>query len=268
MRERVDARTSGGHVAVVGVWDPVSDAQAAFFRDTVSAAEDKGLSVLVVTLDPDPVAILRGPQTRPAFQDVEYRLWFQAQCGVQSRLVISLSRWEVEQEGASLILNGLRRHVKVEEFLLGQGQSLGRGVRGSASTIQKYCDRLGIRVAVTDRYRSPVRVNDARDHLCKGELSSARKLLSQDFYCARPASGERTMSWPPGTYTALPLDVPMRHHALDRPAVELPLTPCPGGSRLRWPDGSPPWLAFVAGPGDRSGAPDGRRTEGMPWHAP
>ncbi|MFF3673655.1 hypothetical protein ACFYYS_06650 [Streptomyces sp. NPDC002120] len=258
----MDARASGGHVALVGVWDPVSDAQAAFFRDTVSDAQGKGLSVLVVTLDPDPVAVFRGPQIRPPFQDVEYRLWFQAQCGVQSRLVVSLSRWEVEQEGASLILNGLRRHVTIDEFLLRKGQSLGRGIRGGASTIHRYCDRLGIRVAVTDRYRAPVRVNDARDHLRRGELSPARELLSQDFYCARPESAERTMSWPPGTYKALPLDVPMRHHAADRAPIELPLTPCRGGSRLRWPDGSPPWLAFVSGPGDRPHVPEGQPTRG------
>ncbi|WP_406100429.1 hypothetical protein [Streptomyces sp. NBC_01013] len=250
MRERVVAVTPGSHVALVGVWDPVSDAQVEFFRDAVSDAESRGLRVLVVTLEPDPVATLRGLRARPAFQDIEYRLWFQSQCGVQSRIVVGLTRQEVEEEGASFLLDALRKHVRIDELLLRPGQSLGRGVGGSLSTIQECGRRMGMRVGVSNGYVGPVHIGEARGHMVKGELARAGALLSQMFYCARPSSGERTLPWPPGAYIAWPVEEPVSGEVQGRAPVEITLTPCNDGSLLQWPKGAGRWLAFAAGPGD------------------
>lgn len=250
MHDRVHSRVPGSHLVVVGVWDPVSEAQAHYFRDAVSTAAAKGLKVLAVTLDPDPVAMLRGPQAHPTFQDVEYRLWVQGRNGVHSRIVASLSHHEVEQEGVSLLLDKIRHHVVISELQLKRGQSLGREERGNLSTIRTYCARFGIRVTVSDRYRSPTGINDARAHLRSGRLAHARKLLSQNFYYARPASEELTLPWPPGTYKALPIEAPLPEYEAGSLPIEVSLRPCGDGSHLRWPEVASPWLAFVSGPGD------------------
>lgn len=281
MRERVHGQAAGGHVALVGVWDPVSEDLAEFFRATVAAARRRGLRVLVVTLAPDPVATLRGPLSRPAFQDVEYRLWYQEQCGVQSRIVVHLTRTEVEEGGAALLLDGIRRHVTVAGLLLKPGQSLGRGAPGGIAAIRDYCAREGIRVGFTDPYRATAGIEEARTHLSNGRLARAVELLFQRLYWAQPSSGSRVMPWPPGTYTAQPMETPPSSAACadgstctDRDGdgdegapVQVHLAPCPGGSLLRWPEGAPPWLAFVSGPGDASrgtvdlGRGTDRRTE-------
>ncbi|MEU8547722.1 hypothetical protein AB0C81_12105 [Streptomyces roseoverticillatus] len=271
MHERVHAAATGGHVALVGVWDPVSEGLAEFFRATVSAARRRGLGVLVVTLAPDPVATLRGPLSRPSFQDVEYRLWYQKQCGVQSRIVVHLTRREVEEGGAALLLDGIRRHVTVAGLLLKPGQSLGRGAPGGIAAIRDYCARAGIQVDFTDPYRATAGIEEARAHLANGRLARAVELLFQRLHWARPSSGSRVLPWPPGTYAAQPMETPPSTTAcahgragMDRARdgdegapVQVHLTPCPGGSRLRWPEGAPPWLAFVSGPGDSGRAPAG-----------
>ncbi|MEV5915565.1 hypothetical protein AB0M00_42635 [Streptomyces chartreusis] len=267
MRERVHGEAAGGHVALVGVWDPVSKDLAEFFRATVAAARRRGLGVLVVTLAPDPVATLRGPLSRPAFQDVEYLLWYQQQCGVQSRIVVHLTRREVEEGGAALLLDGIRRHVTVAGLLLKPGQSLGRGAPGGIAAIRDYCARAGIHVGFADPYRATADIEEARTHLANGRLARTVELLFQRLHWARPSSRSRVLPWPPGTYTAQPMEAPPSPAACantdrawegdgDKGAlVQVHLAPCPGGSRLRWPEGAPPWLAFVSGPGDSSRAP-------------
>ncbi|WP_158997778.1 hypothetical protein [Streptomyces aureus] len=238
------------------MWDPAGNDQAELYRDAVATARRQGLSVLAVTLDPDPVSTLRGTKEHPSFQDVEYRLWLQAQCGIQSRIVVTLTRQQVENEGASFLFDGLREHVEINRVLLRPGQSLGRGMRGSASAIRDYCDPLGIGVDFAEGHRRTEGIIDARRHLARGELSRASQLLSQKFYCARPASGRRPMTWPPGAYAAVPVELPTPEDAQARQPIYLTLEPWCNGSRMLWPDDATPWLAFIAGPGDHTNVGD------------
>lgn len=212
--------------------------------------------MLVVALDPNPVTFLRERRSHPIFRSVKYGLWLQRKCGTRSRIVASLSCRETEGKSASPFLDELPHYPRIGEMRLKRGQSLGRGIEGGLFAIRAYCDRLGIRLV------SSTHVNSSRARLKSGELSCATQLLSKKLYCARPASGRRTLPWPPGMYTALPLESPLPESVAGAVPIDVRLKPRSVGGRFWWPKDAPPWLGFVYGPGDRRSEARYGREEG------
>src|SRR5919202_1913550 len=83
------------------------------FAEPTAQAADAGHGLLVVTLDPPPVARLRGGRVHPTFEDVAARLAVQARCGARTRIVVSLTRDEVDASGAADLLQALAEHVTI-----------------------------------------------------------------------------------------------------------------------------------------------------------
>jgi FAD synthase len=250
VRHRVYGAATGEHIALIGVWDPVLPAHATLFRDTVHRAAAGGRKALVVTLDPPPVAQLRGPAQHPTFHDRATRLFVQQRCGVQTRVTISLTRREVDERGAAWLLSRLCELVPIGELSLGLAQSFGRGEPGGGRAIRRYCDTHGIRVSALPRPPVVPRVNEAREHLRNGRLQKAASLLAQPLYWSRPRSWDACLPWCPGRYSAVPVRTPTPDaEPLAEPFV-VELEPWRGLSRLHWPERAFPWLAFVSGPGD------------------
>jgi FAD synthase len=252
VRQRVHGAANGKHVALIGVWDPIVPAHGALFREAVDRAARSRRKVAVITLDPPPVAQLRGETAYPTFHDLPARLFLQEQCGVQTRVAVSMSRKEVDERGAAWLLSRLRELVPIAELSLGASQSLGRGEAGGGRAIREYCDSEGISLRALPLPPRPPPINEAREHLRNGRLRSAVSLLSHPLYWSRPAARDAYLPWPPGRYSVVPSRTPTPEpEPLSSPVV-VELEAGRGSARLRWPDRGIPWLAFLSGPGDHA----------------
>ena len=255
MRHQVYGANTGRHAALIGVWDPILPSHEDLFREAADRAARKGQKLLVVTLSPSPLAQLRGATEHPTFDDVEARLFFQERCGVDTRITVSLSCRELNDCGAHFLLSHLHQIVSIEELTLGAAQSLGRGEAGSERAIGAFCAAHDIRLHSLPPPAGRLRINEAREHLRSGHLRQAVALLSRPLYWARPRS-QLYLPWPPGLYSAIPIRAPAPLPQIpDAPPIVVELKPDRMLSRVRWPDRTILWLAFISGPCDDDGEP-------------
>ena len=259
MRLQHEGPSQGRFLLVVGEWDPPLVAHASLFRELVQEAGSVGLKVLAVTLDPSPSGYLLGARLHPPLHDVVARQFFQAQCGVQTRAVVSLTQLEVEKCGADYLLSELCSAFTIVQMAHGARQSLGRGELGDSRAIIEACCKRRIQPRKLPSVRSRMPVVDARNFLRSGKVRSASDLLGSPFYWSRPRDGYVCVPWPAGRYTALGLQQPFLTADEAGAEISVDLTPFGELSRVCWPDDATPWLGFVAGPGDTPAINDSSR---------
>jgi FAD synthase len=253
MRLGVYGSARGKHVAVIGVWDPITPNHEKLYRDTVAQASRSDLKTMVVTLDPTPAAQMWGRLEVPSFDAITARVYIQRKCGVQTNVVAHLRRDEIYEGGAEYFLSRLCERVSVSKLILGAGQSLGRGPRGSVRTILEYCSEHGIDV---ERLSPPSRrwsIPGARNALRRGHLGTCVNILGRPLFWSRPRSQYAVLPWIPGRYRAIPCPAPVSE-CVSGSAIDIQLQSFTDRSRFQWPDRAIRWLAFVEGPGDLTGA--------------
>lgn len=248
MRVLQHARGSGGHVALIGEWDPLGPAHEQLLRSTVSSAALSGRSVLVVTLEPGPASRVFGSTARPPFDDVAARLLLQERCGVQSRVTVGLTPSEVERCGAEHLLAELCRFVPIEELVLGAYQTLGVGSLGDPAAVDAAARKRGIPVRRLDPLDVRPRTADARRLLANGYLQQATSIVGRHFFWARPHDEVVRLPWPPGWYRALPYAAPSPADRLTGDDISVEMRRSDGSSYFFWPTRAIPWLGFAAGP--------------------
>ncbi|MEU4549557.1 hypothetical protein [Nonomuraea dietziae] len=239
---------SGGHVTLIGEWDPFSPAHAQLLCSTVSSAALAGRSVLVVTLDPAPASHIFGPMACPPFDDVAARLFLQERCGVQTRATVGLSAVEVERCGVEDLLAELCELVTIEELVLGARQTLGVGRLGYPAAVDEAARKRGIQVRRLDPVVTGVRT--ARALLAKGCVQKVADIVGRHLYWGRPEDGSVRLPWPPGWYRAVPYSAPSPAHRLPGEDVRIEIRESDGTGCFPWPAADPPWLGFAVGPHD------------------
>jgi FAD synthase len=232
---------------VIGSWEPLLRGHLALFTALVEAAASDAQEACVALIYPPPVHLLRRFET-PLFEydDLNARQALIASCGVQAMLTVHFDEADLEATAAEFLLL-VRHYVTIQELWLGAAQSLGRGSKGSETTVSALAASLGFRLRRLETFRDTVNPSIILDCLAKGKVRHAAHLVGHPPLRSRPASGVTTFNWPPGRYAVVPLTDPesaLRPLTAAPFAVELRATST-RSQELRWPSGDIAWLAFV-----------------------
>jgi FAD synthase len=237
---------SASAIAVVGTWDPLSQAHQQLFGDMVMYASEQALSTLVAVIDPSPPALMYGLAEVPIFDDVETRSELMLSMGIDGVLRIHFTEQDLDA-GAVEFLDAVQRQVQLAELWLGAHQTLGRGKAGNFATIENLVTERNVVLKRLPLARAKVR--NVTEMLAAGQMGEAARSVGRPPMRRRPLAEKLWIAWPPGRYQVQPFAHPC---ALPEGAcMTVDLVPeIDPMAILDWPDQGIEYLAFVAGPGD------------------
>lgn len=234
-------------VIAVGTWDPILPIHGRLFDELTCYARSNSLSSVIVVIDPPPTHFIGNDSARPVYTDVHARIKIIQGFGIDGVLRIHFRRADLSA-GASELLDTMLPLVSVRELWLGMGQSLGRGIRGSVTTITALAAQHGICLRVMPAIQLSTR--RVYQLLTSGRIVEAALVVGRPAIRSRPRRGSMRMAWGPGRYLAMPLSEPTDGIQSSAEPVLLRLSPRPQGQPvLVWP-GATRYLAFVCGPAD------------------
>jgi FAD synthase len=231
--------------AIVGVWDPFMPEHRELCTTLAATARERSLSLVAIMLHPNPAALARRITDFPIYEDVQVRAWRLRSCGVDAVLALRMTRADADR-GAEPFLDAVLARVPLAELWLGRGQTLGRGERGTPQTIAALAADRAVGTyllpsAPHDLARSRYQ---ALEQLGRGDLGGAIEQVGYPPVWKRPKSGVLSLPWPAGRYRAELLDHPGA--AAQGRSVTVRLAMAAGHrTKLTWPDGATPYLAFI-----------------------
>jgi riboflavin kinase/FMN adenylyltransferase len=189
-------------VVALGAFDGIHLAHAKIIGTAVARGRDLGMTSVVCTFDPHPVAVLR-PDRRPSFiATPEENLARIGDCGPDVAVVIpftvELSRMEAEDFVERVLVGALG----AREVVVGYNHTFGRGARGTATLLRE----LGERLHFAARVLPPLQVGGQtvsssaiREALRDGDVQTAAALLGRPYAVAgtvrRGAGRGRTLGF-------------------------------------------------------------------------
>ena len=236
-------------VTIVGVWDPFLPGHRHLFAEVCTYARQHGLASLAVVLDPNPVTFIYGLAEAPVYDDIRTRIQLMYCCGFDAILHVRFAKSDLNAGPGDFLDLVQAFGITIKELWLGARQLLGRGPESSMEALHALCERREIQIRRLPH--AQLETEPVRHHLRAGCLVEATRLVGRPPLRSKPRSGKCRLAWSPGLYHAVPLDTPERPCA-GRTCIDVTLTAERGRlSAFSWPDRTIPYLAFIAGPGDR-----------------
>jgi hypothetical protein len=239
-------------VTTAVTWDPFTPYVANFARLLAARARTGGWSAVPMLLDPAPPALRNGEPQWPFLHDVPTRVQLLLDCGAEAVAVVGF-RHDDLTKGAGDLFDVVGTGVRIAEFWLRRGQSLGSGPEGSPEGVLEAAARRGFPCRFVRQLNQQAAVA-VRDALLAGGVARAARYVGTYPTLRQPRSGAVRLAWQAGTYRAIPADSPSA--SVDSaPPIDVALVPSPRGmALLDWPDRAVEYLRFVRGPGDVAAA--------------
>lgn len=249
MKATLSGQITTPAVTIVGVWDPFLAAHRQLFEEVSAYARQHGLASLAVVLNPNPVTFIYGPAEAPVYDDIHTRVQLMHCCGFDGILQIRFTKNDLNAAPGDFFDLIQASGITIKELWLGARQLLGRGPESSMEALQALCERREIQLRRLPH--AQLETETVRGHLGAGRLVEATRLVGRPPLRSRPRSGTCRLAWSPGIYRAMPLDTPQRQCESGN-CIDVTLSAARDGlPAFSWPDRTIPYLAFIAGPGDR-----------------
>jgi FAD synthase len=240
-------------LGVIGTWDPLGKAQLQLFRRVSRHAKRQDLRSLAIILHPAPSRLLYPSEPWPEFDDVHTRIAIMRECGLDAVLLVRFARKDIDAS-AREFFRAVAEHTALRELWLGSHQSLGRGPQGSFKAIAGIARRRRFTVSRLPVSRAFLRARAARELLLNGRVRDAAIMVGHTPIWRKPTSGVLRLAWKPGIYFAAHVHDPTAA-PIARDALKLRLVKgLNGWAELCWPRRGYEWLAFIAGPADKTSA--------------
>lgn len=242
-------------VTVVGTWEPFLPVHERLARRLRRRADEADMSASVIVLDPPPKQTLEGLASWPTFYGRDERVRRLAGTGLDAVIAVSLDERDLKGRAADLF-EVLGDEVELGEFWLKNGQTLGRGEKGSHLAIEIYLKAKGIGFRPLPPNPEAHAVSmKARERLKEGAVAAAAELVGRPPARRRPEDGSVPLGWPEGRYLARPgrngNGAALGADEIVEVEVEVRSTGRDGDATLaEWPDTDAAVLSFVRGPGD------------------
>jgi riboflavin kinase/FMN adenylyltransferase len=184
---RLDSLGSRGWPApavTVGNFDGVHRGHQALLAETVRQARAVGGHAVVLTFDPHPARVLSPERAPAALTTLDQKAEELARAGADVLALLpfteALSR-ESPAEFARLVLAGA---VRARQVIVGEGFRFGRGRSGDVGELRRLGQDLGFEVHAVppvDEDGAAVSSSRIREHLGRGEVAAARRLLGRSY---------------------------------------------------------------------------------------
>ncbi|MGH9966452.1 MAG: hypothetical protein ACREBG_01270 [Pyrinomonadaceae bacterium] len=238
-------------VAVVGTWDPLLPMHQELFRHLSDYGRRISRASLVIMLHPPPPSFIpESPLEWPVYDDPKTRISLIKACGINATLLVHFQKQDLDAPLKDFF-ELIRPHARLDELWLGAHQTLGRGPDASNEALSKLAKRQKTLLQRLPLMGQPQVVQQARDLLRQGRLARLISLVGRPPVWSRPVRRKFRLSWPPGSYLCFRTDGP--DTAPKGSPIIVQFTGERGGlSSTDWPNKRIKWLAFTAGPADRS----------------
>ncbi len=178
----------GRTVVTIGVFDGVHRGHQVIIGDAVRRARDEGLTCVVLTFDPHPLAVLRPGAEPTALLSLDDRVAALLAVGADAVCVLPFTRELSEREPDDFVQHVLVEGLHAAGVVVGANFHFGHRAAGDTTTLRELGDRLGfwvetIGLSGDGESYSSTRV---RELVSAGRVAEAARVLGRPHRLAAP----------------------------------------------------------------------------------
>ena len=251
LQRHTDVAAEASVLAMIGTFDPLSNAHFELFDVMSGAAAERGLTPLIVVLFPSPAMFVNpGSDSCFAFSALEARIALIRQRANVRFLIVRMTKRDIDAPCVEFF-DLLSSRVVVRELWIGARQSLGRGRQGSYDAIAALAEARAITLQRLDARAGLFAGRSALNLASQGRLKDAIKATGNPPIWARPKSARLWLSLPIGRYLAFPITEPAFDLRVTHAPVPVEVKRSSTGARFAdWPLPDVSWLLLASGPAD------------------
>ncbi|HET8713471.1 MAG TPA: bifunctional riboflavin kinase/FAD synthetase [Gemmatimonadales bacterium] len=172
-----------GSVVTMGTFDGVHRGHQAVLAEVTRRAQASGLTSVLVTFDPHPLAVVN-PAAAPKLLTLpEEKRELVLARGIE-RFVLMPFTPAVAQLDAEAFVRRLRDEFALRELVMGYDHGFGRGRAGDVDLVRRLAEQQGFGMAVVDAVRDggqPISSTLIRTALAHGDLDAAARWLGRSY---------------------------------------------------------------------------------------
>lgn len=184
-----------GCVATLGNFDGVHCGHQAVLRQTLRAAEQRGLPAVVMLFEPQPQEFFDPAGAPVRLMRLREKLQALARHGVPRALVVRFDARFAALTAEEFIERILIERLRVRQLVVGDDFRFGHARRGDFALLARAGARHGFEVAPMETFfvdGARVSSTRVREALARGELAAAERLLGEPYtLCGRVAHGDK-----------------------------------------------------------------------------
>ncbi len=168
----------------LGNFDGVHLGHQEIIRRTVETAGWRGHDAVVYTFDPHPRVVLNKAPEIPKITTLAERAKILEHMGVHVLILAEFTLAFASQPPTDFVHNILVEELGAQDVFIGENYRFGKDRLGTSELLRELGPEMGFRVHVVEPLMSGnVRVSSSRirEHLLKGELEEANRLLGREF---------------------------------------------------------------------------------------
>lgn len=170
-------------IVVIGNFDSIHIGHQALFRKALEWKSKLGLSTIVVTFDPHPLAVLRPPHSR--LFDLEDQKEQIIKSKMDGVVYCPFSRDFSEMSAENFLNDYLKKHFNPKVVIVGYNFRFGHGRAGTTDMLKSWGESNDCQVDVVDPIQTTegldVSTSELRFALSHGEVKKANKILGRPY---------------------------------------------------------------------------------------
>ncbi len=178
-----DANISQPSAVAIGVFDGVHLGHRALIDGMVKHARNHGLLPIVVTFDPHPVEIIKGPQVGFYLTQVDQKVALLEDMGVEIVIITEFNQ-AARQMRAEHFLNLLLDHLSMQSLWVGQDFAMGYKREGNVEYLAAQTSVFNYKLDVIEDYvRDDARISSSRirKELAAGSIDIVSAMLGRPY---------------------------------------------------------------------------------------
>lgn len=171
-------------VAAIGVFDGVHRGHQKVIRRAVAEARRLGVTSVVVTFDPHPVAVLHPDRFLPYIMTLEHRLSLIESLGVDMCVVIKFDKRFSAQPPERFVHHFLSAQLNVRKVIIGRDFHFGRGRKGSVPLLKSLGKASGFSVEqinIIKNINKNIKSTYIKKLISDGDLPCLKHFLSRPY---------------------------------------------------------------------------------------
>jgi riboflavin kinase/FMN adenylyltransferase len=167
----------------IGAFDGVHVGHQTILREITAGAHAKGSPAVVLSFDPHPIEVLRGPLESFYLSSLQEKTKWIADLGVDALITQPFDRLVAQTSARDFVLK-LKKHLDLNQLWVGEDFALGHNREGDLPTLRSFGDELGFDVkivAAVEMDGDIVSSSRIRKLVAEGEVEAAKALLGRPY---------------------------------------------------------------------------------------
>jgi riboflavin kinase/FMN adenylyltransferase len=140
----------GDSVVTVGVFDGIHRGHQQLINQTVQDAKARGVKSILMTFDPNPVALFAPDKVPPALSTVSRRAELVEAAGIDAMLVVAFDKKFASIPADEFVSSVIRDQLHAKAMFVGQNFTYGQKAKGNAETLPEHGRAAGVDVTIVD----------------------------------------------------------------------------------------------------------------------